>query len=130
MIEIDNGIMDAAVLLEKIRTKVLEKNIDINSYRADDQRGERGEIGNDKIRAYLNSAKREYRTMDATWFYKEPEIINENPIKKIIKRIFRKGIYWFVKPLFERQAEFNGATTRAVGDLVKAYEELAKRMER
>lgn len=38
---------------------------------------------------------------------------------KFIKRIIRKAIYWFIKPYWDQQVEFNNAILNAVSDLYR-----------
>lgn len=131
MFEVDNSIIDAAELLDRVRTRVLNKNINIQEYNKN-QENKRvesfsGDLG--EIKRWINSAKRNCSIMDSIWYYGETPIESTNIIKVFFKRCIRKSTYWILKPFWQKQSEFNGAVTRTIEDMLKIQVELIEKIE-
>lgn len=69
--------------------------------------------------------------MQALWELAEPKVtVRQAGIKYpfvLCKKAARKIIRWMLRPYFQRQAAFNGAAVRAVGDLLRIQHEMLVR---
>lgn len=131
MIELDNSIMSSDELMNKIRVKILNKGINENEHykESGNIRKQVTITKNAEIHTMLESAKRNCNILDTTWFYDGISVNSPNPIKVFLKRVMRKSHYWFLKPFWEQQNNFNGAATRAIEDMLKVQIALLDKLE-
>lgn len=55
---------------------------------------------------------------------REPDIGYGGGLKKFVKRILRKLVGWYIRPLYQQQIEFNMSVERAFEDLYRIQKEL------
>lgn len=126
MFEIDNCVLNADILLERVR-----KNVLMIKHELDISEGNSSSIGHfdiSQIQEELDSVFENIQIMNKTWNYRCTNIVSNRkvvaPIVVFLKRAIRKTIYWFTQPFFEQQTVFNGAITRAISNSLKVQEQI------
>ena len=135
MIEIDPTIIDPQLLMRKVEQSVLEKNIPHSFYNEtyEEMCLLTGNVDMLEIQQYLRSLFQNIEAMNNSWVISELPIttIKKHFGKLIIfsKKVFRKLTRWLFQAYFVQQVNFNGATTRAISDMLKIQEKLIKLQE-
>lgn len=130
MFEIDNNIISAEELTEKVRHKVFEKKIP--------QERSKTVLNSEKIDFYelhreIDLLMENIMDLNSLWLISEvPLRSNRRIIGKgivFVKKCIRKCLRWLLRPYFDQITNFNGAATRAISDLVKSQEKLITTIE-
>ncbi len=131
MIEIDSRIVDADILLERVKASAKMKNISKEFY--GDESASVTEVSLSKMHETMVSMYQNLQMMNATWVYEEKTLASVHPVVGrfivFFKRLFRRGTRWLIRPMYLQQAEFNGAATRTISDMIKLQEMLMKAYE-
>lgn len=80
---------------------------------------------NDNILKDLEYLKRNLENAEVHKYIEDTKIPNGIGIKYTIKRFIRKMTYWFIRPYWEQQIEYNKSIKAAVEDLYRIQCELA-----
>lgn len=131
MIEIDNAIISSEELTEKIRHKVVEKNI------PQEKRKFAGKgisnIDFYELHRNIESLRDNVMALNGMWIIIDAPIVSSKKYiaKQVVfvKRIIRRCLRWLLRPYFEQITNFNGAVTKAVSDTMKIQEELLEALE-
>lgn len=112
MIQTDERIINSEELLNKIRTKVLNKGLD--------KRASLANIDYD-YSFILSRMRNDMLILERSWNIQDSEI-KAGFIRRSIKRLIRKSVYWLIRPYWDQQIAFNAAATRIIGDMLKLLE--------
>lgn len=131
MIQIDSRVADAGALFERVKADAKAKNIPKEFYNTEDIG--RTEVSLNKMHETMVNVYQNLQVMNASWAYEEKPLASIHPVvgRAIVffKRAFRKLTRWMIQPIYQQQAEFNGAATRVVSDMIKVQEMLIQAYE-
>jgi len=116
MIQTDNRVIDSEELLRKIRIKVLNKGLETNQFSVG--------VSNDRS-AILSRIRKDALILDQSWSIHDSEI-KAGFIRRSIKRLIRKTVYWLIRPYWDQQITYNAAVTRIIDDMLKLHESMTK----
>lgn len=136
MIEIDSKIVDAQVLFDRVKATAKTKNIKKEFYNTENDY--MSEVSLNKMHETMVNMYQNLQMMNATAVYEEKLLASVHPVVGrfivFFKRAFRKMTRWLIQPIYLQQAEFNGAVTRTLSDmihiqemLIQVYEEQMKK---
>lgn len=134
MIEIDAAIIDADLLLERVRITAASRQIPEEFY---GNVSGRTTLTADtcliRMHQEMVSVYQNLQMMNATWILAEKELYSTRPVigRWIVlgKRIFRRLTRWLLQPFYQQQTEFNGAAVRTISDMIRVQELLIRSCE-
>jgi len=129
MINIDNKIIDPKILMERVRKDVLhKKKIEYEMNASINGNMDLSDLSKDIDSIYINIQK-----LNENWQISDMTIKSHRKyigrFIVFVKRLVRKMIYWFIRPYWDQQVNFNAATTRAISDIARIQSKLINSIE-
>ena len=123
MLEINSKVVDVSELERKIETKIIEKNIP-------------SEIQLEDVSSLLLKElvilRQNYSELNNKWKIHEVEISSHRPVigRCIVfsKKVIRKLTRWLFSTYYNQQSEFNSATVRTIGDMIRIQHLLIEKL--
>lgn len=127
MIEIDSGIIDAEILLERIKTAAEMKNIPKKFY-GENPVNKLERINLVTVQESMIQIHQDLQKMQASWVIGEKPLASVHPVVGPLivfcKKVYRKLTRWLFATYYQQQTEFNGAATKTIADMVQVQEML------
>ncbi|MZK53461.1 hypothetical protein [Clostridium beijerinckii] len=129
MIEVNSKIINPEELMMRVKKSVLnKKEIKVEGYSFTDVNINSSSLSKDIDSLHINIEK-----MNETWEIRDFTIRSHRkfigPFLILAKRAVRKILYWFIKPYWEQQTNFNAAATRAISDMARIQSQLINMLE-
>lgn len=131
MLEIDNKIIDADELLERVRKNILNKQIKAP---VSECRKQTVLMDSDNLDRLMDEYRRTMYQISELKEIKDPEIVSFKKsfsgVRIFIKRVIRKLTFWTIKPYWEQQNMYNATVLEALKRLDEIHAELVSNSEK
>lgn len=124
MVEIDPGIIDSNVLMQRIRMSVSEKKIPKTYFGAEDDTIKENPVEKEKIFSLQNKI----RQLSKIYAIEEKPIVSNRPVigKLIVavKKTYRKLTRWLFASYYQQQTAINELTLQTIQEMLELQEML------
>ncbi len=125
MFEIDSKIIDADLLLDRVKITAKMRDIDTEFYSAS---GIDNKVSMNMIRQSLMRTYQYIQMMNATRIIGEKPIVSNRPVIGWVivfcKRVFRKLTRWLFQSYYQQQNSYNEAAVKTLTEMIKIQESL------